>query len=47
MAELEQVPSTDCCSTDAQEACCEPSEKAACCGEPGDGAVAKCGCKAG
>jgi SAM-dependent methyltransferase len=45
MAELEQAPTTECCSTEAQATCCEPTEKAACCG--GSAAGGSCGCPAG
>jgi hypothetical protein len=45
MAELEQAPINDCCSTDAQASCCEPSDKATCCGESAAGG--SCGCSAG
>lgn len=37
MAELDQAPTTDCCSTEAQETCCEPSDKEACCGDAAAG----------
>jgi arsenite methyltransferase len=45
MAELEQVPNNECCSTEAQEICCEPSENESCCGTAADGG--SCGCSAG
>ncbi|HEY2478025.1 MAG TPA: methyltransferase domain-containing protein [Solirubrobacterales bacterium] len=45
MAELDQAPTSDCCSTDAQAVCCEPGDKAACCGESTAGGT--CGCSAG
>jgi arsenite methyltransferase len=45
MAGLEQVPTSDCCSTEAQATCCEPTDKEACCGEPA--ARSSCGCSAG
>jgi hypothetical protein len=45
MAELEQVPTSDCCSAEAQESCCEPADKESCCGEAA--AESSCGCSAG
>ncbi len=45
MAELEQVPTSGCCSTETQSTCCEPTDKAACCG--GSAADGSCGCTAG
>jgi hypothetical protein len=45
MAELEQLTTNDCCSTEAQETCCEPTDKAACCVESATGE--SCGCSAG
>lgn len=45
MAELEQVPTSECCSSEAQETCCEPTDKASCCGESASGG--SCGCSAG
>jgi arsenite methyltransferase len=45
VAELEQVPTSDCCSTEAQATCCEPADKEACCGESAGGE--SCGCSAG
>jgi arsenite methyltransferase len=43
VAELEQVPASDCCSMDAQADCCEGGEKEDCC-PPGS---SSCGCGAG
>lgn len=42
---LEQVPTWECCSTEAQTDCCEPSSKEACCAESAKGGT--CGCRAG
>jgi arsenite methyltransferase len=44
VAELEQVPTSDCCSTEARARCCEPGDKDACCGESAAGG--SCGCSA-
>jgi len=45
MAELEQVPTDECCSTEAQASCCEPADKASCCDTAAVGG--SCGCSAG
>jgi hypothetical protein len=44
MAELNQAPTTDCCTVGAQQTCCEPGDKESCCGESDAG---DCGCSAG
>ncbi|HWA52599.1 MAG TPA: arsenite methyltransferase [Solirubrobacterales bacterium] len=43
MAELEQIASSECCSTEAQATCCEPAEKDGCCSPESS----SCGCSAG
>jgi SAM-dependent methyltransferase len=42
MAELEQVPGSECCSAEAQADCCEPAEKDGCCAPESS----TCGCSA-
>ncbi len=43
MAELEQAPAGECCSSETQATCCEPAEKDGCCSS----GFSSCGCSAG
>jgi SAM-dependent methyltransferase len=43
MAELKQVETSECCSTEVQAGCCEPADKDGCCSPES----ASCGCSTG
>jgi arsenite methyltransferase len=43
MAELNQLQTSECCSTEAQADCCEPADKDSCCSPESS----SCGCSAG